>query len=83
MNLFYIFSSRSYSMISFLQGSNNFKEVTIIERLLRTSLTTILNKIFEMRKVKKVNILNDLLTRSHHHGEIVEEIIEHDFTENI
>ena len=71
-------------MISFLQGSNNFKEVTtIIERLLRTSLTTILNKIFEMRKVKKVNILNDLLTRSRHHGEIVEEIIEHDFTENI
>ena len=71
-------------MISFLQGSNNFKEVTtIIERLLRTSLTTILNKIFEMRTVKKVNILNDLLTRSHHHGEIVEEIIEHDFTENI
>ena len=66
-------------MISFLQGSNNFKEVTIIERLLRTSLTTI----FEMRKVKKVNILNDLLTRSRHHGEIVEEIIEHDFTENI
>ena len=68
-------------MISFLQGSNNFKEV--LERLLRTSLTTILNKIFEMRKVKKVNILNDLLTRSRHHGEIVEEIIEHDFTENI
>ena len=71
-------------MISFLQGSNDFKEVTtIIERLLRTSLTTILNKIFEMRKVKKVNILNDLLTRSRHDGEIVEEIIEHDFTENI
>ena len=46
-------------------------------------MTTILNKIFEMRKVKKVNILNDLLTRSRHHGEIVEEIIEHDFTENI
>ena len=36
-----------------------------------------------MGKVKKVNILNDLLTRSRHHGEIVEEIIEHDFTENI
>ena len=45
-----IFSSRLYSMISFLQGSNNFKEVTIIERLLRRSLTKILQRIFEIRK---------------------------------
>ena len=44
---------RLYSMISFLQGSNNFKEVTTItERLLMTSLTTILKRIFEIRKEK-------------------------------
>ena len=60
-------------MISFLQGSNNLKEVpTIMERLLRRSLTTILQRIFEIWKEKKeftLNILfkivyNDLLNNS-------------------
>ena len=42
-----LFSSRSWSMISFWQGSDHFKEVnTIMERLLRRSLTTILKTIF-------------------------------------
>ena len=49
-------------MISFLQGSNNFKEVTTItEILLTTSLTTILKRIFEIRKEKKNNIYEFIL----------------------
>ena len=42
-------------MISLLQGPDDFKDVTTIkERLLRTSFTTIVKRIFEIRK--KVNI---------------------------
>ena len=60
-------------MISFLQGSSDLKEVpTIMERLLRKSLTMILKRIFEIRKEKKeftLNVLfkilyNDLLNNS-------------------
>ena len=44
-------------MISFLQGPDDLKEVTIImERLLRRLLTTMLKRMFEIRKEKKVNI---------------------------
>ena len=44
-------------MIFLLQGPDDFKEVTtIMERLLMTSLTTILKRIFGIRKEKKNNI---------------------------
>ena len=50
-------------MISLLQGSGDFKEVTtIMEGLLRTSFTTILKRIFEIRKEKKVNIYQFILS---------------------
>ena len=49
-------------MISLLQGPGDFKEVTtIMERLLRRSLSTILKRLFEMRKEKKVNIYEFIL----------------------
>ena len=51
-------------MISLLQGPGDFKEVTtIMERLLRTSSTTILKRIFEIRKES-----NDIVAidESHH-----------------
>ena len=60
-------------MISFLQGSSDLKEVpTIMERLLRKSLTMILKRIFEIRKENKEFTLivlfkilyNDLLNNS-------------------
>ena len=41
----------------FLQDPDDLKEVTtIMERLLRRSLSTILKRLFEIRKEKKVNI---------------------------
>ena len=49
-------------MISLLQGPDDFKEVTsIMERLLRRSLSTILKRLFEIRKEKKVNIYEFIL----------------------
>ena len=45
-----------------LQGPNDLKEVTtIMERLLTTSLTTILKRIFEIRKEKQNNIYEFIL----------------------
>ena len=40
----------------YLQGPNDFKVTIIMKILLRRSLTTILKRIFEIRKEKKVNI---------------------------
>ena len=49
-------------MISLLQVPDDFKEVTtIMERLLRRSLSTILKRLFEIRKEKKVNIYEFIL----------------------
>ena len=46
----------------FLQDPDDLKEVTtIMERLLRRSLSTILKRLFEMRKEKKVNIYEFIL----------------------
>ena len=58
MNLFQIFSARSYSMIS---SFSSYKVPTILKkspplRLLRRSLSTILKRLFEIRKEKKFNI---------------------------
>ena len=46
----------------FLQDPDDLKEVTtIMERLLRRSLSTILKRLFEIRKEKKVNIYEFIL----------------------
>ena len=49
-----------------MQDPNDLKEVTMImERLLRRLLTTILKRMFEIRKEKKVNIYEFILTFKH------------------
>ena len=46
----------------FLQDPDDLKEVTtIMERLLRRSLSTILKRLFEIRKEKKLNIYEFIL----------------------
>ena len=46
----------------FLQDPDDLKEVTtIMERLLRRSLSTIMKRLFEIRKEKKVNIYEFIL----------------------